>query len=167
MHHIRATLPDIKVRITEQQKKFNAELQSLGGMVADNPVRIIISLALMYNLLIFRVQGSVVLSAITEFSSGFRGAIDGNRDDLAQNELSGGARISFVFHELYNNAVKSFDPFDQIKDGDIRVLLYNSSVCLLPRDLHLNHIPFLLTVDKLFRAPPRVCSWTRVPLRPL
>lgn len=38
MHHIRATLPDIKIRITEQQKKFNAELQSLGGMVADNPV---------------------------------------------------------------------------------------------------------------------------------
>lgn len=39
MHHIRATLPDIKVRIAEQQKKFNAELQSLGGMVADNSVR--------------------------------------------------------------------------------------------------------------------------------
>jgi hypothetical protein len=39
MHHIRATLPDIKLRITEQQKKFNAELQSLGGLVADNPVR--------------------------------------------------------------------------------------------------------------------------------
>ena len=35
MHHIHATLPDIKVHITEQQKKFNTELQSLGGMVAD------------------------------------------------------------------------------------------------------------------------------------
>jgi hypothetical protein len=57
MHHIRATLPDIKVRITEQQKKFNTELQSLGGMVADNPVRITTSLMLMYNLLIFRYAG--------------------------------------------------------------------------------------------------------------
>ena len=95
----------IKVRITEQQKKFNAELQSLGGVVAD---RVTISLALMYNLFVFR--GSVVLSAITEFSSGFRGTIDGNRDDVAQNELSGGARISFVFHESYNNAFRSFDP---------------------------------------------------------
>lgn len=68
------------------------------------------------------------MSAITEFAADFRGAIDGNREDIAQNELSGGARISFVFHELYNNAIKSFDPFDQIKDGDIRTLLYNSSV---------------------------------------
>jgi vacuolar protein sorting-associated protein 1 len=39
MHHIRATLPDIKVRISEQQKKYAAELQSLGGLVADNSVR--------------------------------------------------------------------------------------------------------------------------------
>ncbi|KAF9513312.1 hypothetical protein BS47DRAFT_1296472 [Hydnum rufescens UP504] len=108
MHHIRTTLPDIKVRISEQQKKYAAELQSLGGLVADN-------------------SGSVVLAAITEFAAEFRGAIDGNREDLAQNELSGGARIGFVFHELYNTAIKSFDPFDQVKDGDIRTILYNSS----------------------------------------
>ncbi len=38
MHHIKATLPDIKVRIGEQQKKFSAELQSLGGPLADNSV---------------------------------------------------------------------------------------------------------------------------------
>jgi hypothetical protein len=66
MRHIRATLPDIKMRVNEQQKKSNAELQSLGGMVADNPVRITISLTLVYNLLNFRVEGLVVLSAITE-----------------------------------------------------------------------------------------------------
>jgi vacuolar protein sorting-associated protein 1 len=76
----------------------------------------------------FVAQGSVVLAAITEFAAEFRGAIDGNREDLAQNELSGGARIGFVFHELYNTAIKSFDPFDQVKDGDIRTILYNSSV---------------------------------------
>lgn len=73
-------------------------------------------------------QGSVVLAAITEFAAGFRGAIDGNRDDMATNELSGGARVSFVYHELYKNAIKSFDPFDGTQDGDIRVRLYNSSV---------------------------------------
>jgi hypothetical protein len=50
--------------------------------------------------------------------------IDGNTsmNELLVNELSGGARIGFVFHELYNNGV------DQVKDGDIRTLLYNSSV---------------------------------------
>lgn len=42
-------------------------------------------------------------------------------------ELSGGARISFVYHELYSNGVKAVDPFDQVKDIDIRTILYNSS----------------------------------------
>jgi dynamin 1-like protein len=32
-----------------------------------------------------------------------------------------------VFHELYSNGVKAVDPFDQVKDVDIRTLLYNSS----------------------------------------
>lgn len=109
MHHIRNTLPDIKARISQQLAKYQTELAALGGPMGEtNP-------------------GSVVLSTITEFCSEFRSAIDGNTNDLSLNELSGGARISFVFHELYNNGVKSIDPFDQVKDGDIRTILYNSS----------------------------------------
>ncbi|KAH9034052.1 Dynamin central region-domain-containing protein [Lactarius deliciosus] len=109
MHHIRATLPDIKARITSQLQKFNAELQSLGGPLGDGN------------------SSSIVLNIITEFTNEFRTVIDGNTNDLSLNELSGGARISFVFHELFNNGVKSIDPFDQVKDGDIRTILYNSS----------------------------------------
>lgn len=109
MHHIRNTLPDIKARISSQLSKYQAELQALGGAMGEtNP-------------------GSVVLSTITDFTAEFRSAIDGNTNDLSLNELSGGARISFVFHELFNNGVKSIDPFDQVKDGDIRTILYNSS----------------------------------------
>ena len=110
MQHIRATLPDIKMRISQQLQKFNAELASLGGPTADGNA------------------GNIVLSVITEFTSEFRNAIDGITTDLSLNELNGGARISFVLHELYSNGVKSIDPFDQVKDGDIRTILYNSSV---------------------------------------
>lgn len=110
MHHIRNTLPDIKTRISQQLTKFNAELATLGGALGDDNA------------------GNTVLSAITEFTAEFRTTIDGNTNDLAVNELSGGARIGFVFHELYNTGIKSIDPFDQVKDGDIRTILYNSSV---------------------------------------
>ncbi|KAK0442961.1 Dynamin central region-domain-containing protein [Armillaria borealis] len=109
MHHIRATLPDIKARIGQQQQKYNAELQTLGGTTAEAS------------------SGSVVLSVINEFTTEFRTVIDGGGNDLSLNELSGGARISFVFHELFNNGIKGIDPFDQVKDGDIRTVLYNSS----------------------------------------
>lgn len=113
MHHIRATLPDIKARITSQLQKYNQELQTLGGPNGEGN------------------SSSVVLGVITEFTNEFRTVIDGNTNDLSLNELSGGARISFVFHELFNNGIKSIDPFDQVKDGDIRTLLYNSSVRVL------------------------------------
>ncbi|KAF9533510.1 Dynamin central region-domain-containing protein [Crepidotus variabilis] len=109
MHHIRATLPDIKQRITTNLAKYNTELAALGGAMGGEH------------------GGNVVLSVITEFTAEFRTTIDGNTNDLSLNELSGGARISFVFHELFNNGIKSIDPFDQVKDGDIRLLLYNSS----------------------------------------
>lgn len=114
MQHIRATLPDIKARISQQLQKYSAELATLGGPLGDAS------------------SGNIVLSVITEFTNEFRTVIGSNTNDLSLNELSGGARISFVFHELFNTGVKSIDPFDQVKDGDIRTILYNSSVGLLP-----------------------------------
>lgn len=109
MHHIRNTLPDIKAKIQSQLSKFQTELQALGGPMGDTS------------------SGNVVLQIITEFCNEFRTVIDGNSNDLTINELAGGARISFVFHELFSNGVKSIDPFDAVKDADIRTILYNSS----------------------------------------
>ncbi|GAA6006346.1 dynamin-like GTPase VPS1 [Rhodotorula paludigena] len=109
MHHIKATLPDIKQKISQNLAKYEAELASLGGPQGGTD------------------GSSVILGIITEFCGEFRTAIDGSSSDLALNELSGGARISFVFHELFSNGVKSLDPFDHVKDADIRTILYNSS----------------------------------------
>src|SRR5229473_5585690 len=92
MHHIRATLPDIKAHITLQLQKYNAELQSLGGPLGGGNL------------------SSIVLNIITEFTNEFLTVIDGNTNDLSLNELSGGARISFMFHELFSNGIKSIHP---------------------------------------------------------
>ncbi|KAI8142686.1 Dynamin central region-domain-containing protein [Fennellomyces sp. T-0311] len=108
MHHIKNTLPEIKAKIQNALTKYQQELLTLGDPLNDN-------------------HASMVLNIITEFCTEFRTIIDGNSNDLSSYELSGGARISFVFHELYANGVKSVDPLDQIKDSDIRTILYNSS----------------------------------------
>ena len=110
MHHIRNTLPYIKTRIQQNLLKYQNELQQLGGSDGEQN------------------SGSVILNIITEFSADFRTAIEGKNTDLNLSELSGGARISFVFHELYSNSVNSLDPYYQVKDSDIRTILYNSSV---------------------------------------
>lgn len=54
--------------------------------------------------------------------------IDGSTENLTSSELSGGARISFVFHEIFASGINSIDPLDQITDNDIRTVLYNASV---------------------------------------
>ena len=106
--HIKNTLPDIKSRISSSLAKYSAELDSLGPSMLGN-------------------SANIVLNVITEFSQEWRTVLDGNNTELSSSELSGGARISFVFHELYSNGVKAIDPFDVVKEGEIRTILYNSS----------------------------------------
>ncbi|KAG7418897.1 Dynamin central region-domain-containing protein [Fusarium sp. MPI-SDFR-AT-0072] len=108
MMHIKQTLPDIKARISSSLQKYSAELESLGPSMLGN-------------------SANIVLNIITEFTNEWRTVLDGNNTELSSTELSGGARISFVFHELYSNGVKAIDPFDVVKDVDIRTILYNSS----------------------------------------
>ncbi|CEJ02886.1 Putative Vacuolar sorting protein 1 [Rhizopus microsporus] len=112
MHHIRNSLPEIKAKIQSALAKYQQELFQLGDPLNDGSSS---------------GQANLVLNIITEFCTEFRTIIDGTSNDLTSFELSGGARISFVFHELYSNGVKSIDPLDQIKDVDIRTILYNSS----------------------------------------
>ena len=70
---------------------------------------------------------SIALSMITNFSKDYTGILDGESKELSSQELSGGARISFVFHEIFKNGVNAIDPFDQIKDADIRTIMHNTS----------------------------------------
>ncbi|KAK5018455.1 vacuolar protein sorting-associated protein 1 [Cryomyces antarcticus] len=108
MMHIKQTLPDIKARISASLQKYTQELSQLGDSMLGN-------------------SANIVLNIITEFSNEYRTVLEGNNQELSSVELSGGARISFVYHELYANGVKAIDPFDQVKDIDIRTILYNSS----------------------------------------
>ncbi|TKA83600.1 hypothetical protein B0A55_00404 [Friedmanniomyces simplex] len=108
MMHIKQTLPDIKARIQSSLQKYSQELTSLGDSMLGN-------------------SANIVLNIITEFSNEYRTVLEGHNAELSSIELSGGARISFVYHELYANGVRAVDPFDVIKDIDIRTILYNSS----------------------------------------
>ncbi|KAF3771234.1 hypothetical protein M406DRAFT_344538 [Cryphonectria parasitica EP155] len=108
MMHIKQTLPDIKARIASSLQKYSQELEGLGPSLLGN-------------------SANIVMNIIMEFTSEWRTVLDGNNNELSSTELSGGARISFVFHELYSNGVKAIDPFDQVKDEQIRTYLYNAS----------------------------------------
>ncbi|CAG8676433.1 1776_t:CDS:2, partial [Dentiscutata heterogama] len=101
MHHIRNTLPEIKAKIQAVLAKYQTELQQLGDPLEDG----------------FNTFSPFLVRTI----------IEGKSDERSSFELAGGARISFVFHEVFANGVKTIDPFDQIKDADIRTIIYNAS----------------------------------------
>ncbi|KAJ3027153.1 UNVERIFIED_CONTAM: vacuolar protein sorting-associated protein 1 [Siphonaria sp. JEL0065] len=111
MHHIKNTLPEIKAKIGAGLAKYQQELAQLGdpmGVEED-------------------LRSNVILNVITEFTNEYRSVLEGTSNDISADELSGGARISFVFHEIFVGAIRTMDPFDQIKDVEIRTILYNSS----------------------------------------
>ncbi|ODV59121.1 dynamin-like GTPase VPS1 ASCRUDRAFT_71852 [Ascoidea rubescens DSM 1968] len=108
LHHIKQTLPEIKLRIESALKKYQLELNNLGPEIVDSP-------------------SSIVLGVITNFCKDYNSILEGESKDISSQELSGGARISYVFHEIFKNGVNALDPFDQIKDIDIRTIMYNSS----------------------------------------
>lgn len=108
LHHIKSTLPDIKMRIEHSLKKYSQELSVLGPQLEESPT-------------------SIALSMITNFSRDYNEILNGEAKELSSHELSGGARISFVFHEIFKNGIQLIDPFDQIKDADIRTIMHNTS----------------------------------------
>ena len=111
LHHIRSTLLKLNKKFKIVSLNIKLNLASLGDISEG-------------------AYSNMLLSVITEFSSDFRNILDGNSTELSTTELNGGARISCVFHEIFYNAVNSMDPFDQVKEVDIRTLLYNSSVSI-------------------------------------
>ncbi|PVV02492.1 hypothetical protein BB560_003054 [Smittium megazygosporum] len=110
-HHIKATLPEIRAKVTASLARYQAELEQLGDPNDEKAGG----------------MSNTVLSIITEFCNEFCQVLDGQSNDVSAYELSGGARISFVYHELYSNGIKSIDPLESIKDTDIRTIVYNSS----------------------------------------
>lgn len=108
LHHIKGTLPDIKMRIDMSLKKYQDELSLLGPELAETPT-------------------SIALNMITNFTKDYNEILNGESKELSSQELSGGARISFVFHEIFKNGIQALDPFDQIKDVDIRTIMHNTS----------------------------------------
>lgn len=109
MNHIKATLPEIRLKIQSALTKYREELNELGNdATLGSP-------------------SNILLTIITELCQEYRTVLDGNSDELTTKEISGGARLAFVFHEAFYNGVNSIDPFEHVKDVDIRTILYNAS----------------------------------------
>jgi dynamin 1-like protein len=114
MHHIRDCLPDIKARVSKMLLSVQSNLDALGESVDDQSIH---------------HKGVVLLKILSQFAMNLSNKVDGKSNELQaeMTELYGGARIAYIFNEIFGKQLKSLDPFDGLDDEDIRTAIANAN----------------------------------------
>lgn len=106
----------------------------------------------------FDFKGSLVLRLMTQFARDFVSSIDGTSFEISTKELSGGARIYYIFNDVFGHALESINSTSNLTSQDIRTAIRNSTG---PRpSLFVPEVAFDLLVKpqiKLLEAPSLRC----------
>ncbi|KAJ8090631.1 Dynamin- GTPase protein [Marasmius tenuissimus] len=110
MSHIRERLPDMKARLNTLISQAQVELTSFGdaSLYADK-----------------NSQGALILRLMTQFARDFVSSIEGTNVDISTKELAGGARIYYVFNDVFGAALHAINV--ELDNQDIRTAIRNSS----------------------------------------
>ncbi len=95
---------------------------------------------------------------MTEFARDFVSSIEGTSLGISTKELLGGARIYYIFNDIFGHALDSIDSTSNLSSQDIRTAIRNSTG---PRpSLFVPEVAFDLLVKpqiKLLEAPSLRC----------
>lgn len=122
-----------------------------------------------------------MLSLLSRFASNFQSTVEGRgftSNGVEMSELFGGARINFIFSEIFGKSLLSIDPFDGLSDEEIRTAICNANGTrpalfvpeisfdlLVKRQISRLEQPGLqcvdLVFDELLRYPLHLCCFLR------
>lgn len=113
--HIREMLPELRNHITRQVGELEQELTGYGDPVVEQRMN----------------QGAFLLHLLSKYTRNFADAIDGKLAYTSFHDvpdrLTGGARLHFVFHNVFAAGIMGFDPFTGLSDGEIRTAIRNAT----------------------------------------
>eukprot|EP01034_Spumella_vulgaris_P023710 gene23710-29958_t len=115
LHHIRDCLPEIKNRIGKMLSSVQMNLDSLGESIGEQSAQ---------------YKGGIILRMMSKFAENFGNKVDGKSSTeltTEMTELYGGARINYIFNEIFGKLLRSVDPFDGLEDEDIRTAIANAN----------------------------------------
>ena len=69
---------------------------------------------------------SMLLQLLTKFATDYENAIDG-AGKVNLQELAGGARINYIFHDTFGRTLEKVDPLEGIHQVEILTAIRNSS----------------------------------------
>jgi dynamin 1-like protein len=115
MKHIKGNMPELRSRILAQIGENEAELRKLGEPLAAE----------------IGGHGPLLLHVIQSFSQNFAEKIEGRQNKIASGasdtELCGGARLHYIFHDIFARALLEHDPFNNLDDETIRATIRNAA----------------------------------------
>eukprot|EP01025_Chloroclados_australasicus_P048702 TRINITY_DN5525_c0_g1_i1.p1 TRINITY_DN5525_c0_g1~~TRINITY_DN5525_c0_g1_i1.p1 ORF type:complete len:875 (+),score=94.34 TRINITY_DN5525_c0_g1_i1:191-2626(+) len=113
VEHIRTILPDLRAAIEDARVQRKAELARYGGENAGANTT--------------TARATWLLQIISEYSEKFAVTLDGKSDSLSVQELSGGARIRWLFQEEFVKGTMKLQPASELSDEQIYTTIKNSS----------------------------------------
>ncbi|KAK9095361.1 hypothetical protein Scep_026830 [Stephania cephalantha] len=129
VQHIKAALPALKSRISSDLVAVAKEHQSYGEITESKAG-----------------QGALLLNILTKFSEAFCSMVEGKNEAMSTSELSGGARIHYIFQSIFVKSLEEVDPCDDLTDDDIHTAIQNATG---PRSaLFVPEIPFEVLVRR-------------------
>jgi dynamin 1-like protein len=72
-------------------------------------------------------KGPLILSLINTFLNAYGDRIDGRFVKDIAVSCEGGARINYIFHEIFNKVINNIDPFEYLTEQDIQTAIKNAS----------------------------------------
>jgi len=110
--HIARELPGLRQRVTGQLGRIKNELDSMKAFDGFGESK--------------TAQGAMLLQILIKFSNDFSQMLEGTCKEAACTELKGGARINYIFQDIYKPAVQRLNPLDRLTDEEIRMAMRNS-----------------------------------------
>jgi dynamin 1-like protein len=109
--HIQLCLPALKGHISRAHQQVREEMERYGAPLSRNPGS----------------QGALLLHMLYKFCTIFCDTLEGKSPEVSTSALYGGARISYVFHDIFAHTVDAMDPFETLSDRDICTAVRNAT----------------------------------------
>ncbi|PWA78332.1 dynamin-related protein 3A [Artemisia annua] len=129
VQHIKTLLPGLKSRISSMLTTVAKEHASYGEITESKAG-----------------MGALVLNILSKYSEAFSSMIEGKNEEMSTSELSGGARIHYIFQSIFVKSLEEVDPCEDLTDEDIRTAIQNATG---PRSaLFVPEVPFEVLIRR-------------------
>ncbi|KAI3702240.1 hypothetical protein L6452_27969 [Arctium lappa] len=129
VQHIKTVLPGLKSRVSSTLVSVAKEHASYGEITESKAG-----------------MGALLLNILSKYSEAFSSMIEGKNEEMSTSELSGGARIHYIFQSIFVKSLEEVDPCEDLTDDDIRTAIQNATG---PRSaLFVPEVPFEVLIRR-------------------